>query len=175
LERLTGEYNITVFYYNPNIYPAEEYLRRAFWQRKLIDAMYPQGEVGFVLGEYEPERFKEVAAGLDGEPEGGRRCLRCFKLRLAETAARAARDGFDIFSTTLTVSPHKESAAINAIGEAAAAETAVARHSGGVAATAYLRGDFKKQGGYQRSVELSKRYGIYRQRYCGCEYSIRRP
>lgn len=161
LERLTPEYFVTVFYYNPNIYPAEEYLKRKREQLRFISEAY--GAAVSVLDcDYESEKFFEAASGYESCEEGGERCARCFRLRLARTAREAASGGFDLFCTTLTVSPHKNAALINSIGEELAAEYKVG----------YLQSNFKKQDGYLRSITLSKQYGIYRQHYCGCIYSL---
>jgi predicted adenine nucleotide alpha hydrolase (AANH) superfamily ATPase len=141
----------------------EEYEKRASWQRRLPELLGLGGKVHVTQGEYDPAAFYEAARGYETQPEGGERCRKCFELRLEATAARAARLRFDSFTTTLSVSPHKDARAINELGEA------VSRKYG----VEFLRSDFKKRGGYQRSVELSKKHGIYRQRYCGCEYSLR--
>lgn len=160
IERLAPHFDLTVYYYNPNIAPEEEYRRRLAVQRELVEKL---GRAVLVEGEYEPAVFLAAVRGLEGEPEGGARCTECFRLRLEATARRAAEGGFDYFCTTLTVSPHKDAARINAISEA------LAEHYG----VAALPADFKKREGYKRSIELSRQYGLYRQNYCGCPFSGR--
>lgn len=163
LEYLSQYFEITVFYYNPNISPKEEYEKRVQEQQRLIEQMPAVYPIHMEAGPYEPERFYEAAKGLEQEPEGGLRCERCFRLRLEETARRAAEGGFDYFTTTLTISPLKNADVLNQIGE--------------IVSTLYpvkhLPSDFKKKNGYKRSVELSAEYGLYRQDYCGCEFSRR--
>lgn len=161
LEYLTKYFNITVYYYNPNIYPREEYDKRLAEQRRLISLAAP--EAALVAGEYDDGAFYERVRGLEGCPEGGARCAECFKLRLGEAARYAAENGFDWFTTTLTVSPHKNSALLNELGEAA----------GALYGVKFLPSDFKKRDGYKRSIELSGKYGLYRQNYCGCKFSLR--
>ncbi|MDR1588711.1 MAG: epoxyqueuosine reductase QueH [Oscillospiraceae bacterium] len=163
IERLSDAFDITVFYYNPNIYPIEEYEKRAEWQRKLPELLGLDGKVKITQGEYDPRAFYEAARGYETQPEGGERCRRCFELRLEATAARASELRCDAFTTTLSVSPHKDARAINEAGAAASRKYGVE----------FLHSDFKKRGGYLRSVELSKKNNIYRQRYCGCEFSMR--
>ena len=159
LEYLRGYYNITVFFYNPNISDQAEYAKRRDEMKRLLRLDGAAPPTGFIEGDYDPTRFYHAIRGLESAPEGGERCRRCYELRLGETARMAEAGGFDCFATTLTVSPHKNAAAINEIGLRAA--------------PAYLPSDFKKKGGYSRSLELSRQYGLYRQDYCGCEYSIR--
>ncbi len=161
LERLTDWFDLTVFYYNPNIAPEEEFLRRAEEQRRLIAELPHAHEIQFRCGEYESEAFEALARGLEDMPEGGERCTRCFRLRLGKTAALAAREGFDYFTTTLSISPLKDAQRLNAIGGELAEQFGVA----------YLFSDFKKKNGYKRSCELSLQYGLYRQDYCGCRFS----
>ncbi len=156
LERLSAKFDVTVLYYNPNIRPLAEYTRRAGEFDKLLERGF---RFRFVEGNYDAAAFSQAAKGLEGEPEGGPRCGACFALRLCETAHKAAALGIEWFATTLSVSPHKNAAALNLAGEAAAMAT------GGVR---YLPADFKKRGGYARSVELSRELGLYRQEYCGC-------
>ena len=160
LELLTKHFDTTVFFYNPNILPAEEFDRRLYWQSYLLEhAPFGQG-VALVVPERDEKAFRDCARGLETAPEGGARCTECFRLRLGKTAAYAAEHGFDYFTTTLTVSPHKNAPLINAIGEAAA------RDAGAV----WLPSDFKKREGYHRSIELSRAYGLYRQSWCGCGF-----
>ena len=165
LEYLRQYFDITVFYYNPNITFAEEYRHRVEEQKRLIGEMNARpdscGRISFVEGAYEPARFLEAARGLEDCPEGGERCFACYALRLSEAARTAAEGGYDYFTTTLSISPLKNAGKLNAIGEAAGERYGVR----------YLPSDFKKKGGYQRSIELSREYGLYRQDYCGCVFS----
>lgn len=163
LEYLSQYFNITVFYYNPNIYPPEEFEKRTVEQKKLIEKMFPDKSVGFVEGQYDDNRFYEAVKGLEDLPEGGERCFKCYRLRLEETAKKAKEDGFEYFTTTLSISPHKNAQKLNEIGEAVAQEYGLK----------YLFSDFKKKNGYKRSCELSAEYEIYRQDYCGCVFSVR--
>jgi len=163
LEYLSHYFSITVFYYNPNIYPPEEYDKRAEEQQRFIRELPVGHPVSFLRGDYEAERFYEMAKGLEQVPEGGERCFGCYRLRL-EKAAEVARAGdFDYFTTTLSISPLKNAEKLNEIGEQLAKDYQVP----------YLFSDFKKKNGYKRSIELSAQYGLYRQDYCGCIYSMR--
>lgn len=161
LEYLSEYFRITVFYYNPNIYPEEEYHKRVEEQKRFIEKLPVKHPISFVEGCYDKERFYEMAKGLEGEKEGGERCFRCYELRLRETAERACRSGMDYFTTTLSISPLKNAEKLNEIGERLAKEYGIK----------YLNSDFKKKNGYKRSVELSEEYGMYRQYYCGCVFS----
>ncbi len=161
LEYLSQYFEITVFYYNPNIFPEEEYVTRAEEQRRLIEALPAKYPIRLEVGAYEPERFYSMAKGLEREPEGGERCFGCYRLRLEEAAKLAAEGGYDCFTTTLTISPLKNAGKLNEIGEELA----------GIYQVAHLPSDFKKKNGYKRSVELSAEYGLYRQNYCGCVFS----
>ncbi len=164
LEYLCGRFRITVFYFNPNISEDAEYIRRMEEQKRLIDAYNREGRghpISILEGEHDPRRFFQAAKGLEDCAEGGERCLRCFDLRLRETARQASAGGYHFFGTTLTISPLKDAAKLNEIGTALAKEYGVA----------WLPSDFKKKNGFQRSVELSKEYGLYRQDYCGCVFS----
>lgn len=163
LEYLSQYFNITVFYYNPNIYPPEEFEKRTVEQKKLIEKMFPDNSVGFVEGQYDDDRFYETVKGLEDVPEGGERCFKCYRLRLEETAKKAQEGDFEYFTTTLSISPHKNAQKLNEIGEAVAKEYGLK----------YLLSDFKKKNGYKRSCELSAQYEIYRQDYCGCVFSVR--
>lgn len=163
LEYLSEYFSITVFYYNPNIFPAEEYEKRVKEQEALIEKLPAKHRISFLEGPYEQERFFEMAKGLEREPEGGERCFRCYHLRMLEAVQMARAGGFDYFTTTLSISPLKNAHKLNEIGEKLAREYGVA----------YLNSDFKKRDGYKRSIELSKEYGLYRQDYCGCVYSLR--
>lgn len=163
LEYLSRYFKITVLYYNPNLYPAEEYERRVAEQQKLIAALPVKNKVSLVEIKGEPEEFYSAVKGLEKVREGGERCFACFKLRLEKAAEYAKEHSFDFFTTTLTISPLKNAAKLNEIGEAAGEKFKV-RH---------LPSDFKKKDGYKRSVELSKIYELYRQDYCGCVFSKR--
>lgn len=164
LEYLCRYFEITVFYYNPNISASEEYRKRVEEQKRLI-AAYNAEQRGYPIhiteGDYEPERFFEIAKGYEDCPEGGERCFRCFDLRLRETARLAKEGGYDYFTTTLTISPLKNAGKLNEIGQALSEEYQVK----------WLPSDFKKKNGYKRSVELSAQYELYRQDYCGCAFS----
>ena len=160
LEYLTTYFDVTVLYYNPNIQPREEYDKRLFWMRQLA-AKYPETVSVMECG-YRPEDFLSAARGLENEPEGGKRCTKCFELRLNETARLAKEGNFDYFCSTLTVSPHKDEQRLNEIGFALERELGVK----------WLPSDFKKREGYKRSNELTKEYGLYRQDYCGCLFSL---
>ncbi|MCI5870336.1 MAG: epoxyqueuosine reductase QueH [Dorea sp.] len=162
LEYLSNYFKITVFYYNPNIYPESEYTKRILEQQTLIQAMPLKYPVSFLAGAYDKERFYEMAKGLEEIKEGGVRCFRCYELRLRETAEMAKKGGFDYFTTTLSISPLKNAAKLNEIGLQLSSEYGVP----------YLTSDFKKKNGYKRSIELSEQYGLYRQDYCGCEFSL---
>ena len=161
LEYLSEYFDITVYYYNPNIAPAEEYEARAREQERLIEAMKPAGQVRFVAGEYVPEDFYAIAKGHEKDAEGGERCFACYRLRLESAARMAAEGGYDYFTTTLSISPLKNADRLNEIGTELA----------GICGVPYLVSDFKKKNGYKRSVELSGEYGLYRQDYCGCVFS----
>lgn len=163
LEYLSRYFSIVLFYYNPNISPQQEYEKRVAEVRRLLQEMPLAGPVTLTLGDYEPERFFDLAKGHEAEPEGGDRCTLCYRLRLTE-AAQAAKDlACDYFTTTLSISPLKNAAKINEIGQ----ELAEIYH------VQHLPSDFKKKNGYKRSIELSHEYDLYRQNYCGCVYSRR--
>ena len=164
LEYLKQYFQITVFYYNPNISEQQEYRKRVEEQKRLIAAFNALGRgypIRILEGEYEPERFFELARGYEDCREGGERCFRCFELRLRETARQAAAGDYDYFCTTLTISPLKNAVKLNEIGEALAGEYQIP----------WLPSDFKKKNGYKRSVELSAEYELYRQNFCGCGFS----
>ena len=163
LEYLSQYFRITVYYYNPNISPREEYDERVREVKRLIQELPARYPIRFVEGSYEPERFYEMARGHEADPEGGERCGLCFALRLSEAARLAAEGGYDWFTTTLTISPLKDAKRLNAIGEEMGKRFGVA----------FLNSDFKKRDGYKRSIELSARYHLYRQNYCGCVFSRR--
>ena len=163
LEYLSQYFEITVYFYNPNIYPPLEYIRRVEEQDRLISEMNFVHPVTLQTGAYEPQEFYRIVEGLEKEPEGGLRCFRCYELRLQEAAKIAQAGKFDYFTTTLSISPLKNADKLNEIGEKLGREYRVA----------YLPSDFKKKNGYKRSVELSKEHDLYRQDYCGCVFSQR--
>lgn len=160
IERLKPFFDITVLYYNPNIYPKEEYIKRLNTQKEIIS----KANLNVKLLEigYLNEEFDQIAKGLEEEKEGGARCTKCFYLRLEKTAEIANQNGFDYFTTTLSVSPYKDSQKLNKIGKVLSEKYNVK----------YLYSDFKKKEGYKRSNELAKKYSLYRQHYCGCKYSL---
>lgn len=162
LEYLTQYFDVTLLWYNPNLYPDAEFEHRLNAQREIIEKMGLADRVSIMEESRRSEDYYAVIKGLENEPEGGKRCEQCFRVRLAETAKTAKRCGFDYFCSTLTVSRHKNAVLINAIGEEAARAEGVK----------WLPSDFKKRGGEDRSVELSEKHGIYRQLYCGCEFSL---
>ena len=157
LERIKDVFDVTVYYYNPNINGEEEFLKRANEQRRLCEYF----NVPVKVEDFNSKDFYSAIKGLEKEKEGGKRCEKCFYLRLKKTAEKAKNDGYDFFTTTLTISPLKNSEVLNDIGIRVANETG----------TVFLPSDFKKHGGYLRSIELSKKYGLYRQDYCGCVFS----
>ena len=164
LEYLCPFFDITVFYYNPNISASAEYKKRVEEQKRLIAAYNAEGKghpIKIVEGDYEPERFYEAVNGYEQCGEGSERCFRCFDLRLRETAIKAKEQGFDYFGTTLTISPLKNAAKLNEIGLELSWEFKMP----------WLPSDFKKKNGYKRSVELSVQYELYRQDFCGCSFS----
>ena len=162
LERLVPEAEVTIYFYDPNILPEEEYRFRLQELRRLLGEMPLPRKVELIEGPYEPERFLAFARDLADEPERGERCRRCIRLRLEETARVAYDMHCDYFATTLTVSPHKDAAFINEAGFAVAQEAGVP----------WLPSDFKKKDGYKRSIALSAEYCLYRQNYCGCPFSV---
>ncbi len=159
LEYLSPWFDTTVFFYNPNMDTKEEYVRRSAELDRFIDSSHFDAKV--IVASYDPQEFYSAVRGLEMEPEGGSRCLKCFELRLKKSAAYAADNSFDYFTTTLSISPHKNAEALNEIGERLGFEYGVR----------FLPSDFKKKDGFKRSVELSMEYGLYRQDYCGCVYS----
>lgn len=158
LERLKDTFKITVLYYNPNIDEDAEYEKRKAEQIRFLKET---GWADFLDCDHDAQAFAKMAKGLENEPERGARCYRCYALRLSKTAQIAKENGFQWFGTTLTLSPHKNHVWLNEIGE----------KEGSRYALNYLFSDFKKQGGYYRSIDLSKQYGLYRQDFCGCKYS----
>lgn len=161
LEVLTQYFNVTLLYYNPNIYPESEYYKRYDEQKKIIEKMPFIHPVKIMECSYDENEFLSAAKGYENEREGGSRCEKCFILRMKKTAQLAAENGFDFFTTTLSVSPHKNAPLLNKIGEELSREFSVD----------FLYADFKKKEGYKRSIELSKKYELYRQDYCGCRFS----
>ncbi len=163
LEYLSQYFQITVFYYNPNIYPEEEYVHRVKEQQQFIREFPTKHPVSFLEGTYDTGRFYQMAEGMEHLPEGGARCMACYELRLEETAKAARQLGADYFTTTLSISPMKNAQKLNEIGARLAQKYGIA----------WLYSDFKKKNGYLRSIQLSKEYGMYRQDYCGCVFSMR--
>ena len=161
LEYLNRWLDIDLFYYNPNIAPQEEFDHRAAELRRLAAEMPHEGDFNVIVGSYDAESFAALCKGHEGDPEGGARCERCFRMRLGKAVRLAAERGCDYCTTTLTISPLKDAQLLNAIGMQLAAGSGVA----------WLPSDFKKKNGYKRSCELSEQYGLYRQDYCGCVYS----
>ncbi|MBR2860431.1 MAG: epoxyqueuosine reductase QueH [Clostridia bacterium] len=161
LEVLSKHFSVTVLWYNPNIQPAEEFNLRLQNQEKLLKSLQTQNPVKLLVTDYNPNEFFEVANGLEEEKEGGARCEKCFRLRLEKTAQIAKESGFEFFTTTLTVSPHKNAELLNQLGYEIAEKYGIN----------FLPADFKKKNGYKRSIELSKQFDLYRQNYCGCVYS----
>ncbi len=161
LEYLSQYFAITLLYYNPNIAPLEEYQKREAELRRLISQMKFTHPVELLPCQYDGQAFVQAARGLEGEPEGGKRCEACFRLRLRYAAQEAARLHFDYYTTTLSISPMKNAPLLNQLGEEIGREFGVA----------HLPSDFKKKDGYKRSVQLSKEYDLYRQDYCGCAFS----
>ena len=159
LERLIAHFQVTLLYYNPNIEPEAEYLHRLAEQKRLL-TLAPGG-VQLLPCAYDHEAFEAFAPAMADEPEGGKRCLQCFALRLEYTAKEAKARGFEYFTTTLSVSPHKNAENINRVGQGIGEKYGVK----------YLMADFKKKNGYLRSLQLSREYDLYRQDYCGCLYS----
>ena len=163
LEYLSQYFKITVFYYNPNISPKEEYIKRVKEQKRLISQLPVKNSIDFIEGDYEPQDFYEIAKGMEHIPEGGERCFNCYRLRLEKTAKLASELNMDYFTTTLSISPYKNAAKLNEIAEELSEIHSVKN----------LPSDFKKKEGYKRSIQLSKEYDLYRQDYCGCIFSKR--
>ncbi len=163
LEYLSQYFSVTVLYYNPNISPEEEYQKRVSEQQRLIESLPAKNKVTFVPDRYDPSEFYSAVKGYENVPEGGERCMRCYRLRLERAAEYAGENGFDYFCSTLSISPMKNCAALNRIGEELSE----------IYSVKHLPNDFKKHGGYLRSIELSREYGLYRQNYCGCVFSKR--
>ena len=161
LEYLNKYFNITALFYNPNISTDEEYNHRAKELIRFINEKDFENPIKIVISDYIPQEFYDMAKGLEDCPEGGARCFKCYRLRLEQTAKMAKEEQFDYFTTTLSISPLKDSQKLNEIGQALEKEYGVK----------YLYSDFKKKNGYKRSIELSKEYNLYRQNFCGCEFS----
>ena len=161
LEYLSNYFDITVYYFNPNISPKEEFDKRFAEQKRLIDSLPAKNPIKLVLGEYNYDDFLQIARGYENVAEGGERCFRCYRMRLESTARIAKEQGFDYFCTTLSISPLKNSQKINQIGYEVAQKYGIK----------WLPSDFKKREGYKRSIELSKEYNLYRQSFCGCIFS----
>lgn len=174
LEYLRQFFRITVFYYNPNITQESEYRKRVEEQKRLILEFNKKREekvlesagdvwysIDYVDGDYNAKNFLDAVKGMEDCPEGGERCFKCYEMRLRETAKKARKDGYDFFTTTLTISPMKNAEKLNEIGQQLAEEYNIE----------WLPSDFKKKNGYKRSIELSEEYGLYRQDYCGCAFS----
>ena len=160
LERLYPHFDITVFFFNPNITESKEYYIRLEEQKRFLLSVYGD-KIPLIEGRYFSREFFAMAEGLEKAAEGGERCRKCYEMRLKETAEKAKSGGYDYFCTTLSLSPHKNAEWINEIGQKFAE----------IYGVKFLSSDFKKEGGYKRSIELSKEYGLYRQNYCGCIYS----
>ena len=161
LEYLTEYFDITLFFYNPNISSADEYEKRANELQRLIDEMPLKNKVSLIVAEYVPEEFEHISKGKENEPEKGSRCSDCYMLRLQKTYELAEKEKYDFFSTTLSISPHKDAKRLNDYGISLSQEST----------TKWLYSDFKKKNGYKRSCELSEQYNLYRQNFCGCVYS----
>lgn len=161
LSLLSDYFKITVLYYNPNIEPKEEYEKRKAEQIRFIKEFRGKNEINLMDIDYDNETYRKFVVGLEEEAEGGARCDKCFLLRLDKTAKLAKENNYDFFGTTLTVSPYKNHIKINAIGEELSKKYNIK----------FLYSDFKKQNGYKNSIELSKKYNLYRQHYCGCLFS----
>lgn len=161
LEYLSKVFDITLLFYNPNISPEEEYIFRENELRRLIGEMPLPSGISVISQKYDPDEFYSISNGLEDLAEGGERCKKCYRLRLSRAAKIASEGGFDYFTTTLSISPYKNAEWLNTIGS----------EEGALYNVRYLFSDFKKKNGYKRSCELSEQYGLYRQNYCGCEFS----
>lgn len=162
LELLSNYFQITILYYNPNIYPFSEYEKRLGEVRKLIKLVKGKNPINIMEVDYDSASFDSISKGLENEKEGGIRCHKCYYLRMEKTAKLAKEYNYDFFTTTLSISPYKNAQVLNRIGEVLEEKYHVR----------YLYADFKKKEGYKRSIELSKQFNLYRQEYCGCKYSI---
>lgn len=158
IEQLRESYDLTMFYYNPNIHPVAEYEIR----RDEMVRWCQQCQLPLLVSDYEPQAWQQQIRGYEQEPERGERCTLCYQMRLEATAKQAKKDGFELFTTVLSISPHKDAERINRLGGEIAEQFGVA----------FFAANFKKKGGFQRSLEISKEQGFYRQNYCGCRYSL---
>ena len=163
LEYLSPHFDIGVLYYNPNIHPSEEYYKREAEQKRFIDLVNKVNKIELIQAEYNPQEYFDAIKGFENDKEGGLRCGLCFDLRLNEAAKYAKEHGYDYFTTTLSISPHKNADLINHLGELLESKYDVS----------YLYADFKKKNGFKRSIELCKQYDVYRQNYCGCIFSLK--
>lgn len=161
LEYLSNYFEITVLFYNPNIDEKEEYEKRALELKRLVSTVNYKNKVDVVILDHDPSEFYQVVEGLENELEGGPRCFKCYRLRMEKAAKYAKENNFDYFTTTLSISPYKNSSKLNEIGSILEKEYGIK----------YLYSDFKKKNGYKRSIELSKKYSLYRQNFCGCKFS----
>lgn len=161
LEYLSNYFEITVLFYNPNIDEKEEYDKRALELKRLVSTVNYKNKVDVVILDHDPSEFYQVVEGLENELEGGPRCFKCYRLRMEKAAKYAKENNFDYFTTTLSISPYKNSSKLNEIGSILEKEYGIK----------YLYSDFKKKNGYKRSIELSKKYSLYRQNFCGCKFS----
>lgn len=161
LELLSDYFKVTLLYYNPNIYPSDEYYKRLEEQKKVLEKVNGRFEIKFLEGRYDPSEYFDAVKGVEHLPEGSQRCFSCYEIRLKEAAQFAKKLNMDYFATTLSVSPYKNAQTINELGEKIGAEYGVK----------HLPNDFKKKDGYKKSVELSKKWNIFRQDYCGCPFS----
>ena len=161
IDKLKNDYNLTIFYYNPNIYPKEEYYKRLTTQKEYLQKS--NQNISVIDGTYDDSSlFEKEFLGLENCPEGGNRCEKCMFLRLKKTAEYAKNNGYDVFTTTLSVSPHKNANLINKLGNEFSKKYNIN----------YLESNFKKKDGFLNSIKLSKQYSLYRQNYCGCKYSL---
>ena len=163
LEYLSKYFKITIFYYNPNIDTEEEFDKRINELKRLLNEMNLSNSIEVIRGNYDNNEFEKIVTGYENDAEGGPRCFKCYHLRLLETVKEAKNKNFDYFGTTLSISPYKNADKLNEIGLALEKEYGIK----------YLQSDFKKKNGYKRSIELSRKYNLYRQDYCGCKYSKR--
>ncbi len=163
LEVLIKHFDITAYFYNPNITDYEEYIKRWNELLRFVTQVYKEHQVNTYLEEHDAESFLDMARGMEHYPEKGARCYKCYRLRMEKAAAYAKQNGYDCFTTTLSISPHKNAGWINEIGSELSE----------IYGIDYLYSDFKKKNGYKRSIELSAEYGLYRQNFCGCEFSRR--
>lgn len=161
IEYLSQYFDITLYFYNPNISCKDEFEKRARELTRLVNSMPLSRKINTVIEHYNPQEFYTISKGLEQEPERGERCTKCFNLRLNKSADYAAKNNFDYFSTTLSISPHKDAQLLNEIG----------KEISSIYNIEYLFSDFKKRNGYKRSIELSNEYNLYRQNYCGCIFS----